>query len=241
MKLTAAIRIAREKNKVPLIAEIKMYSPKDGDLLRGRDPVAVVRQYEKAGACAVSVVTEVEHFKGNIRILVNIRKETQLPIFQKDFFTEPKQLEAIKNNGADAILLIASMLSKERLNELNEYAHQLDLETVVEIHDEEDLRKLVNIDSDIVGINNKDILILEKDEDRIQPTLDLIDKVRRFPWILSESGIRSLDDLRKVLQAGADAVLMGTKLLTVPDIMGTIDEIIHIDMQKTDHFKDRQG
>jgi indole-3-glycerol phosphate synthase len=228
MKLTEAIRQMRESYRVPLIAEIKVCSPKDGDLLRGRDPGAIVRQYETAGACAISVVTESGHFRGSLRLLEAVRKQTSLPIFRKDFFADLKQLEESKTGGASAVLLIASMLSATRLKELNEGAHALGLETVVEIHNEADLQKLPGVKPDILGINNKDIVIFEKDADLIQPTLDLIGKVRHYPFVLSESGLRSLPDIRRVLTAGADAVLMGTMLLTAPDIPLLVRDIVSL-------------
>jgi indole-3-glycerol phosphate synthase len=232
MKLTSAIRAAKENNKVPLIAEIKVYSPKDGDLLKGRDPGEIIFQYEKGGACAISVVTEPEHFKGNVDIIKKIRKKTRLPVFRKDFIKKPEQIDETKKIGANAVLLTVSMLSKEKLKELNEYAHQLELETVVEIHNEDDLEKLNDIHPDIVGINNKDILMLEKGRDQIQPTLDLIAKVRNFPIVLSESGMRSLKDIRIVIEAGADAVLMGTALLQAGNITDFVEEIVHIIINK---------
>jgi indole-3-glycerol phosphate synthase len=228
MKLTAAIRAAKQSNRVPLVAEIKVYSPKDGDLLRGREPVEIVSQYEKGGACAISVVTEPEYFKGDIRIIEKIRENTRLPIFRKEFTREIEQIEETQKVGADAILLTACMLSAERLEKLNEYAHRLGLETVVEIHNEDDLRKLNKLDLDIISINNKDILNLEKDEDKIQPTLDLIDKIRARSIILSASGMRILDDIRQVMEAGSDAVLMGTALLTAENTARFVEEIVNL-------------
>ncbi len=226
MKLTSAIKRAKKNKKIPLIAEIKVRSPKDGDLLKGREPARIVREYENAGACAISVVTEQEHFKGNLQILENIRKNTNLPILRKDFIKDITQIKKTKEIGADAILIIASMLSRQQLAMLNKFSHQLGLETVVEIHNKRDLKKIENLEVDVIGINNKDILDLERGKDQIQPTLELIDRVPKHAVIISESGIRNLRDLKRVITAGSDAVLIGTALLKAKDVGQKVRQIV---------------
>jgi indole-3-glycerol phosphate synthase len=218
MKLTSAIKRAKRDKKVPLIAEVKVHSPKDGDLLRSREPARIVREYERAGACAISVVTEPEHFKGNLQILETVRKSTNLPILRKDFIQNISQVKETKRFGADAILIIASMLPRRQLALLNKFSHQSGLETVIEIHNKMDLKKIENLEVDIIGINNKDILDLERGKDQIKPTLELINRVPKHAIVISESGIRNLRDLKKVMTAGSDAVLIGTALLKAKDI-----------------------
>jgi len=226
MKLTSAIKRAKRDKKIPLIAEVKVHSPKDGDLLKGSEPVEIVREYERAGACAISVVTEPEHFKGNLQILETVRKSTNLPVLRKDFIQNTAQIKESKKFGADAVLLIASMLSRQQLARLNKFSHQSGLETVVEIHNKRDLKKIENLEVDIIGINNKDILDLERGKDQIQPTLELIDRVPKHAIIISESGIRNLQDLKKVMTAGSDAVLIGTCLLKAKNVGQKVRQIV---------------
>ncbi|MCD6220596.1 indole-3-glycerol-phosphate synthase [bacterium] len=226
MNLSSAIKLYKKEKRIPLIAEIKVYSPKDGDLIKNRDPVEILHKYEEGGACAISVVTEVKHFKGNLKLLNLIRKNTDLPILRKDFIQNKKQIEETKKIGVEAVLLITSMLSCKKLFELNNYAHKLGLETLVEIHNQKDLEKIRDLELDIIGINNKDILKLERDKDQINPTLELINKIPNSIITVSESGIRTLKDVRKVIEAGCDAILMGTFLLKAKDIKQKVRTIV---------------
>jgi len=227
MKFSSAIKLCKKEKKIPLIAEIKVYSPKDGELLKNRDPLKILQEYEEGGACAISVVTEPIYFKGSLDLLTLIRRNTSLPILRKDFIETKEQIEETKRMGIEAILLIACMLSDKKLAELNEYAQRLGLETVIEIHEQKDLRKLAGLNLDIVGINNKDILNLERDEDQINPTIELINRIPRSILTISESGIRSIEDVKKVIDAGCDAVLMGTALLKAKDIREKVREIVN--------------
>jgi len=227
MRFSSAIKLCKKEKKIPLIAEIKVYSPKDGELLKNRDPLKILQEYEEGGACAISVVTEPIYFKGSLGLLTLIRRNTSLPILRKDFIETKEQIEETKRIGIEAILLIACMLSDKKLTELNEYAQRLGLETVIEIHEQKDLRKLAGLNLDIVGINNKDILNLERDEDQINPTIELINKIPRSILTISESGIRSIEDVKKVIDAGCDAVLMGTALLKAKGIREKVKEIVN--------------
>ena len=227
MRFSSAIKLCKKEKKIPLIAEIKVYSPKDGELLKNRDPLKILQEYEEGGACAISVVTEPIYFKGSLDLLTLIRRNTSLPILRKDFIETKEQIEETKRMGIEAILLIACMLSDKKLTELNEYAQRLGLETVIEIHEQKDLRKLAGLNLDIVGINNKDILNLERDEDQINPTIELINRIPHSILTISESGIRSMEDVKKVIDAGCDAVLMGTALLKAKDIREKVREIVN--------------
>ena len=226
MKLTRAIRRARREGKVPLIAEIKVRSPTDGDLLRGRDPLQIADKYVRGGACAISVVTEPVHFGGDMLMLKRITSNVELPVLRKDFIGTEEQILESKQSGARAVLLISAMLSKQRLANLNEYAHSLDLETVVEIHRQEELRNLEGLRLDMVGINNKDILNLERGEDQIVPTQKLVSFLPKGVVVISESGIGSEEDVRGVISAGADAVLIGRALLKAGDIRAKVGQVV---------------
>jgi len=226
MKLTRAIRRARREGKVPLIAEIKVRSPTDGDLLRGRDPLQIADEYVRGGACAISVVTEPVHFGGDMLMLKRITPNVELPVLRKDFIGTEEQILESRQSGARAVLLISAMLSKQRLANLNEYAHSLGLETVVEIHRQEELRNLEGLRLDMVGINNKDILNLERGEDQIVPTQKLVSFLPKGVVVISESGIGGEEDVRGVISAGADAVLIGRALLKAGDIRAKVGQVV---------------
>ena len=162
-----------------------------------------------------------------MELLTLIRENTSLPILRKDFIQNTNQIEETKKIGAEAILLIACMLSERELSQLNDYAHRLGLETVVEVHTLRDIEKIKNLRLDIVGINNKDILNLEKDEDQVKTTIELINKVPDYVITISESGIRSFEDIKEVIEAGCDAVLMGTSLLKAENIKEKVEKIVN--------------
>lgn len=226
MKLTQAIKRAKKEGKVPLIAEIKLRSPRDGNLLQGRDPLQIANDYICGRACAISVVTEPVYFGGDIGILKKIASNVKLPVLRKDFIKKEEQVLESKQLGAKAVLLISAMLSKERLANLNEYAHSLGLETVIEIHTQEGLRNLEGLALDMVGINNKDILDLERGEDQIIPTQKLARLLSEGVIVISESGIRNREDVKKVIASGADAILVGTALLEAEDIQAKVKELV---------------
>ncbi|MEA1963665.1 MAG: indole-3-glycerol-phosphate synthase [Candidatus Aerophobetes bacterium] len=218
MKLTEAIKRAKRGGRVPLIAEIKACSPQEGNLLRGRDPVEVVSQYRKGGAVAISVVTEARYFGGNIEILKKVTEQKKLPVLRKDFINTEKEVEKTKELGADALLLITARLPPGKLKRLNEYARSIGLETVVEIHTREELEGVKELNLDILGINNKNILSLERGEDKIEVTLSLLPFIPPGVILLSESGIRKVEDAKILIKKGVDALLMGTTLLKADDI-----------------------
>jgi indole-3-glycerol phosphate synthase len=227
MKLTQVIKGAKKEGKVPLIAEIKLRSPKDGDLLKGRDPSQIAKEYVYGGACAVSVVTEPVHFGGDMEVLKKIVSTVEVPILRKDFIKEKEQILESKQLGVEAVLLISAMLSREKLADLNEYAHSLELETVVEIHTREELTNLKGLDLDMVGINNKDILDLERGEDQIIPTQELAPLLPEEVLVISESGIKDKEDVKKVISSGADAILLGTALMLSKEPVVTITSFVH--------------
>lgn len=226
MQLTKVIRRAKEEGKVPLIAEIKLRSPREGDLLKGRDPLQIADEYIRGGACAVSVVTEPTHFGGDIEILKEIVSNIKLPVLRKDFITDKEQIRESKQSGAKAVLLLSAMLSNEELADLNEYAHSTGLETVVEIHTQRELENLKGLALDMIGINNKDILDLERGEDQVISTQKLAPLLPEGVIAISESGIRNREDVRKVIASGVDAILVSTALLKTDDISQMLKELI---------------
>lgn len=226
MELVEAIKKVKNEGKIPLIAEVKVKSPQDGDLLKGRDPVEVASQYVLGGAVAISVVTEKEYFGGSVEILKKVRGEVNLPLLRKDFIRTKEQVEESKEAGVDAILLIVSILSKRELMVLYNYAHSLGLETVIEIHTEKEINIARTLNPQIVGINNKNILKLEKGENVIHPTLSLFSLIPDNIICVSESGIRKVKEAEILIKSGVDALLMGTMLLQAKDILKQVKEIV---------------
>jgi indole-3-glycerol phosphate synthase len=217
-KFTAALEAARAAGRVPLISEIKVKSPKEGDLLAGRDPVVLARSMELAEATCLSVVTESDHFGGSLELLRTVASAASLPVLRKDFIADCKEVRATKEHGASCLLLMVSVLDWLKLVELHEEAHRCDLETLIEVHNEAELQKALSLDVDLLGINNRDILQLETDNGTIANTLRLLRMVPRGVRVISESSISTPEEVRAVLAAGGLGVLVGTSILRSPDV-----------------------
>lgn len=217
MIFTNAIKAKQKEGLIPVIPDIKCISPKDGDLMAGRNPADIAILLKDAGAPVLSVVTESKNFGGSLNILEKIAEKTSLPILCKDFFTANNELADAKKAGAAAILLMFSCLSYSDLERLYYKAYDMDLEVLVETHSEQELMLAAKLEAKIVGINNRDIKILEKDNG----TVDLIENLSSFipkkTLVISESGIMSLGDVKRAVKSGADAVLVGTAILKNPD------------------------
>lgn len=216
-RFTAALQAARAAGKVPLISEIKVKSPKEGDLLAGRDPVALAQDMETAGATCLSVVTENRHFGGSMELLGRAASAISLPILRKDFVTEPEDVRASSEHGASCLLLMVAVLDWERLVALHEEAHRCGLETLVEVHDEAELDKALTLDLDLLGINNRDIRQLETDNGTVAGTLRLLRRVPSGIRTISESSISTPEEVQCVLAAGGLGVLVGTAILRARD------------------------
>ncbi len=196
-----------------MIPDIKARSPQEGDLLQGRDPVKLAKALAAAGAQVLSVVTEKEHFGGSLQMLHEIVQAVSQPVLRKDFINSRQQLRETADTGARAVLLIASMLAKEQLYELIEYAHILGLEPLVETHNEEEIRSLNELDLSILGINNRNIVEMETDDGSVKTTEELAGLAKSGTLLISESAIASPQDVKRAAQAGAHAVLVGTAIL----------------------------
>ncbi|MDI6827532.1 MAG: indole-3-glycerol-phosphate synthase [Armatimonadota bacterium] len=217
MKFTEALVAARASGRAPLVAEIKCRSPKEGDLLAGRNPSVLARTYEAAGAACISVVTEPTNWNGSMELLRTVTSAVSIPVLRKDFITSAADIHLTKEAGASCVLLIVSKLDWSLLVELHEEAHRIGLETLVEAHDEAQLSKALTLDLDLLGINNRDITVLEKDNGTISRTLNLIRLVPNGVRVLSESSISTPDEVRAVIEAGALGILVGTSILRAPD------------------------
>jgi indole-3-glycerol phosphate synthase len=197
-----------------LIAEHKRRSPSAGTIREGLSCADVVSAYERGGAAALSVLTEEAHFGGSLADLREARAASELPVLRKDFTIDPYQLYEAKAAGADAVLLVVGAMSQDELAALYREAHALDLDAIVEIHDEEELDAALEVDADVLGINNRNLEDFSVD---IQRTFDLLHDVPAGKVVVSESGIQTRDQIDELEQVGVDAVLIGETLMRAPD------------------------
>ncbi|MDR2204307.1 MAG: indole-3-glycerol-phosphate synthase [Nitrososphaerota archaeon] len=188
--------------------DFKPISPKHGDLFKEHNPIEVACHLEKLGILGLSVVTENKHFGGSIELLHSIAKTVKLPILRKDFIKTEDDLYETKNCGATGILLICS--TTPNLPKLYTKALEIGLKPVVEVHTKKEMQIARNIGAKIIGINNKDITNLEKDNGNVDLTLNLIKTAPKDTFIISESGISNHIDAQKAISSGANAVLIGT-------------------------------
>ena len=211
-----------------LIAEVKKASPSAGVIRADFDPVAIARAYEEAGASCISVLTDEKFFQGSKEYMRDIRNAVQIPILRKDFIIDPLQiLEAIEY-GADAILLIVAILTDFELKLFLSMAAEAGLDALVEVHDEIELDRALNAGAVIIGINNRDLRTFQVS---LQTSVDLIAKARKHPAgstkiFVAESGIHTREDVQKLAQAGAHAVLVGESLMRENDIGGKVRQLI---------------
>ncbi len=209
---------------VSLIAEVKKASPSKGLLCPDFDPTALARTYEKAGAAAVSVLTEKDHFQGSLDYLTAVKEAVRIPVLRKDFIFDPYQVYEAAAAGADALLLIVAILSDEQLKELLDLSTGLGLACLVEVHDEAEMARAAKAGADIIGINNRDLATFKVD---MGVTKRLASLAPVGTVIVSESGIRTRDDILRLKEHGADAVLIGETLITSGDIPDTIRRLFH--------------
>jgi len=200
--------------KINIIAEIKRFSPSVGIILRDLDISALARAYQKNGASAISVLIDEKFFGGSLLDLAKIKRATSLPVLAKEFILDEYQIYEVKLLGADAILLIASILSKEKLKKFLNLALRLNLDCVVEIHKEEELNKIKGLSLNIIGINNRDLKTFKVD---LKTTLNLIEKIPSDKLVVSESGIRKKEDIYRLREKGVNAFLIGESLLRSED------------------------
>jgi indole-3-glycerol phosphate synthase len=200
---------------ISLIAEHKRRSPSAGLIREGATVEDIVLAYERGGAAALSVLTEPFHFGGSLDDLRAARAISELPVLRKDFVVDPYQLYESAAAGADAILLIVAALEPQTLFELLSEARALDLDALVEIHDERELEIALDVEADVLGINNRDLGDFSVD---IERTYDLLADIPAGKTVVSESGFTTRDQLDELDRVGVDAVLIGETLMRAPDV-----------------------
>jgi indole-3-glycerol phosphate synthase len=219
-----------------LIAEFKRRSPSAGEFRTGAGVAETVRAYERGGAAALSILTEERQFGGSLHDLRAAREASDLPILRKDFIVDPYQLYEAAANGADAVLLIVSALDDDALATLYSDARGLDLDCLVEVHDEADLDRALAIDADAIGINNRSLEDFSVD---VETTLQLLTDVPAGKAVVSESGYGSRAQLDELERIGVDAVLIGESLLRAEDPEVLVRELTRDQEATREHYLER--
>jgi len=202
------------KGSVSLIAECKRRSPGAGEIRPGLNPAELTREYERAGAAALSVLTDADYFGGSLDDLGRVREATSLPILRKDFTIDGLQIVEARAGGADAVLLIVRILNDAALRGLHAHATALGLSVLVEVHDAAELDRALRLGAGVIGINNRDLATFTTDLDT---TIRLLGQLPDEVVLVSESGIRSRADVERLGESGVDAVLVGESLLVEAD------------------------
>jgi len=220
LDFTSALR--PEPGGVRLLAEVKKASPSRGVLAERFDPLALAEIYADNGAAALSVLTDQKYFQGSLAFLTAIRDRVAVPILRKDFTLEEYQVWEARAAGADAVLLIVSILEAGQLRDLQQAAAGLGLAALVEAHTASEIDVALAAGARIVGINNRDLKTFET---RIETSLELLPLIPRDVIAVSESGFFTGDQVRTVAAAGAHAVLVGEALVRAPDVAAKVREL----------------
>jgi indole-3-glycerol phosphate synthase len=211
---TVSFRDVLSRDGVNVIAEIKQRSPSKGVIREDFDPVRIAETYAAAGAAAVSVLTEEDFFGGSLEHLWNVRSRIELPLLRKDFIFDEYQLHESFSAGADAILLIVAILEDELLASLIRSALELGLDSLVEVHSAEEMKRAAQAGANIIGINNRDLTTFAVD---LETSIRLAQSVPGDAILVSESGIENGSDIRSLRSVGFNAFLVGEHLMRAPD------------------------
>ena len=208
--------LTADPTRLGLIAEVKKASPSAGVINADFDYLTIGRTYDKAGASAISVLTDEKYFQGRLDYMTTIRAEVDIPVLRKDFIIHEAQIFEAVCAGADAILLIVAALDQATLVHLLDTAHAFQLEVLMEVHDLAELDRALDTDARIIGVNNRNLKHFTVD---LAATEDLAEEVPDDIILVSESGIRSVADAQRVADAGADAILVGETLMRSDNLL----------------------
>lgn len=209
-------------SKPAIIAEMKQASPSQGLLTADYDPARTAMQYRNGGAAALSVLTDRDFFRGSLGHLESARAAVELPVLRKDFTIGEAQIVEAAAHGADAILLIAALLDEGELRRYREFAGQFLIAALVEVHDSSELERAVDSGAALIGVNNRDLRTFDV---RLETSLDLAPRIPAGAIRVSESGIRSAADIRKLSEAGFHAFLVGEHLMRSGDPESALREL----------------
>jgi len=214
---------ALERDALNVIAELKPASPSRGVLREPFEPEALAQGFESTGAAALSVLTESEFFRGTLKNLRDARKSVQLPVLRKDFIFDPWQVWETRANDADSFLLIVAMLDDATLRDLIALGRELGMEPLVEVHTAAELDRALSTGAKIIGVNNRNLKTLAVHP---ETSFELISRIPDDCIAVSESGLRSHEDLVKLRAAGFDAFLIGTHLMLAPDPAAALTSLL---------------
>jgi indole-3-glycerol phosphate synthase len=209
-----AFETALRRDSVSFICEVKKASPSKGILVENFPHLTIAKEYEEAGAAAISVLTEPEYFKGSDRYLSDISRQVGIPVLRKDFTVDEYQLYEAKYIGADAILLITSLLEEEELKKYIKICDDLGLSALVEVHTKEEVFIAVNAGARVIGVNNRNLRTFEVD---MNNSISLRSLVPENIVFVAESGIKTPQDIALLKEAGVNAVLIGETLMKSED------------------------
>jgi len=212
--LSRDFRAALKSGAPAIITEIKKASPSAGLIALDFDPVALATSYEEGGAAAISVLTDERFFQGSLLDLREARSAVGLPVLRKDFTIDEYHVIEAAAHGADAILLIAAILTADEMRQFRELAARYGMAALVEVHDEDELKAALSSGAEIVGVNNRNLQTFQV---TLDTSLGLAEKIPSDVIRVTESGIRSAEDVRKLRNAGYDAFLVGEHLMRAPD------------------------
>ena len=205
---------ALQTERIEIIAEIKKASPSAGLLCDDFDPVKIARSYDRGAAAAISVLTDEKYFRGHLSYLREVANVVKQPVLRKDFIIDPYQIYEAALNSASAVLLLAVALSDGQLGEFIRLAASLKLDALVEVHDEDELARVLNTPAEIIGINNRDLKTFKVS---LSTSLELVKSIPPDKIKISESGIKTREDVLLLEQAGYNAVLIGETLMRQKD------------------------
>jgi len=217
-------RTGLEMARPAIISEIKKASPSAGVIAQDFDPAAIAAGYEEGGAAALSVLTDQQFFQGSLEDLEVARAATNLPVLRKDFTFDRYQLIQASVTGADAILLIVAALTDYELLDLMNQARELELDALVEVHNEPELDRALTAGADLIGVNNRNLKTLEVS---LSTSFELAEKIPADVLSISESGIRSADDIRRLMDVGYRGFLIGESLMKRDAPGSALAELIH--------------
>jgi indole-3-glycerol phosphate synthase len=210
-------------DSIKLIAEIKRASPSKGLLCPNLDAASLARTYSRSGAAAISVLTESEYFLGSFTDLEVVRSAVGLPLLCKDFIVDQYQIYEARAHGADAVLLIAAILTQSELESLLKIAHSLGMSAVVEVHNRNELTRILKLSPQIIGINNRNLADFSVN---VETTLKLRSLIPEDVLVISESGIHTHENVLRLQEAGVNAILVGEALVTSTDPAAKINELL---------------
>ncbi|MGV3043202.1 indole-3-glycerol phosphate synthase TrpC [Staphylococcus rostri] len=210
-----------QDTRMAVIAEVKSKSPSVSDI-PVRDLETQVADYTEAGASAISILTDEQYFGGSFERLVTLTQQTHLPVLCKDFIINTKQIDVAQRAGASIILLIVNILSDAELVALHDYARHKGLEVLVEVHDQEELARALDIRPTFIGVNNRDLRTFKTD---VQHTIDILNTRTAGIYYISESGIRTKDDVEKLAPVGIDGVLVGETLMKADNVTEMLTQL----------------